>query len=249
MIRVASIFSQILSLFPRTEFQQAVNEHHAERFAKGFSCWEQFVAMLFCQLAQAKSLREICSGLSCCLGKLQHLGVKTAPNKSTLAYANQHRSWQLYEMVFGQLLTKAQMLATGRTKFRFRNKLYSFDSTVVDLCLSMFDWAKFRRTKGAIKLHLLLDHEGYLPTFAVVSTGKVPDVKMAWALELPSGSVVVMDRGYNDFLLFGSWCEEGGWFVTRLKDNTAYRVVERRSVTQGRGVVCDQIIKLTGVGA
>lgn len=117
MIRVASIFSRMLSLFPRADFRYAVKEHQAERFAKGFSCWEQFVAMLLCQLAQARSLREICSGLSCCLGKLQHLGLKAAPNKSTLAYANQHRPWQLHEMVFGQLLTKAQTLAGGRTKF------------------------------------------------------------------------------------------------------------------------------------
>ena len=249
MVRVASLFSQVLSLFPRTEFHGAVRQHRAERYAKGFSCWEQFVAMLFCQLAQAKSLREITSGLACCLGKLQHLGMTRAPSKSTLAYANEHRPWALYETVFGQLLSKCQVLARGRKKFRFRNKLYSFDSTLVDLCVSMFDWARFRRTKGAIKLHLLLDHEGYLPSFAVVSEGRLSDVKMAWALDLPPDSVVVLDRGYVDYLLFGQWCREGVWFVTRMKEGMAYRVIERRAVPEHGGVKSDQVIALTGPGA
>jgi hypothetical protein len=249
MVRVASVFSQILTLFPRIEFQTAVKEHGADRYAKGFTCWEQFVAMLFCQLAQAKSLREICTGLRCCLGKLQHLGVKEAPKRSTLAYANEHRPWELFETVFGQLLGKCQGLAQGRRKFRLRKKVYSFDSTVIDLCVSLFDWAKFRRTKGAIKLHLLLDHDGYLPCFAVISKGKVSDVKMAWALQLPRDSVVVLDRGYNDYHLFGCWTEEGVWFVTRLKGNASYRIVERRDVVEGSGVICDQVIELTSAEA
>ncbi len=160
MIRVASLFSQLLEIFPRGEFHRAVRAHGAERYAKGFSSWDQFVAMLFCQLAQAHSLREICGGLRCCLGKLVHLDLQEAPKRSTLAYANEHRPWQLYETVFGQLLEKCQLLARGRSKFRFRNKLYSLDSSVIDLCLSLFDWAKYRQTKGAVKLHLLLDHEG-----------------------------------------------------------------------------------------
>jgi len=246
MVRVASVFSQILTLFPRTEFHAAVKQHEAERNAKGFTCWEQFVAMMFCQVAQAKSLREICSGLACCLGKLQHLGVKTAPNKSTLAYANEHRPWELYETVFSQLLGKCQALAQGRKPFRFRNKLYSFDSTLIELCVSLFDWARYRRTKGAVKLHLLLDHDGYLPTFGVISEGRMHDVKMGWALDLPRDSVVVLDRGYTDYHLFGSWTEEGVWFVTRMKSNAAYRVVERREVPDRSGVVYDQVIELTG---
>jgi IS4 transposase len=249
MVRVASLFSQVLSLFPRTEFHQAVRQHRAERYAKGFGCWEQFVAMLFCQLAQAKSLREISSGLACCLGELQHLGMTRAPSKSTLAYANEHRPWELYETLFGQLLSKCQALARGRKKFRFRNRLYSFDSTLVDLCVAMFDWARFRRTKGAIKLHLLLDHEGYLPSFAVVSEGRLSDVKMAWALDLPPDSVIVLDRGYVDYLLFGQWCREGVWFVTRMKEGAAYRVVERRAVPKHGGIKSDQVIELTGPGA
>jgi len=149
MNRFSSIFSQILQLFPRTEFQQAVKETRAERHARGFTCWGQFVSMLFCQLGRAHSLREIIGGLRSCEGKLKHLGI-TAPNRSTLAYANEHRSWELYQKVFLQLLERCRMQAGERKKFRFKNKLVSLDSTTIDLCLSIFDWARFRRTKGAI---------------------------------------------------------------------------------------------------
>ena len=161
MVRYTSLFSQLLSVFSRQDFQRAVRDHGAERYAKGFTCWQQFVSMMFCQLAQAHSLREICGGLSCCLGKLGHLGISDAPKRSTLAYANAHRPWQLYQTVFDHPLDRCRSLTPGRRKFRFKNKLYSLDATVIDLSLSMFDWAKFRQTKGAVKLHLLLDHEGY----------------------------------------------------------------------------------------
>jgi hypothetical protein len=249
MIRSTSIFGQLLNLFPRNEFYRAVRRHEAERYAKGFSCWEQFVAMLFCQLAQAHSLREICGGLACCVGKLTHVGVKRAPKKSTLAYANEHRPWQLYQTLFGQLLEKCRDVAPRGTKFRFRNKLYSLDSSTIDLCLSLFDWARFRQTKGAVKLHLLLDHEGYLPTFALITTGKVHDVKVAQRLGFPAGSIVVMDRGYNDYSMFSRWTEEGIYFVTRLKRNATYRVVERRRAPKHLGILCDQVIRLTGLTA
>ena len=121
--------------------------------------------MMFCQLAQAKSLREIEAGLRSCEGKLRHLGLSKAPGRSTLSYANAHRPWELFEGVFFALLERAQLFAPGK-RFRFKSKLYSMDSSVVDLCASMFDWATYRKTKGAVKLHLLLDHDGYLPVFA-----------------------------------------------------------------------------------
>ena len=177
MNRFCSIFSQLLQLFPRTEFQKAVQETRAERHARGFTCWGQFVSMLFCQLGRAHTLREITGGLRSCEGKLKHLGI-TAPNRSTLAYANKHRPWQLYEKLFLQLLDRCRIQIGGKKKFRFKNKLVSLDSSTIDLCLSMFNWAHFRRTKGAIKLHLLLDHDGYLPSFAVITEGKVADVKI-----------------------------------------------------------------------
>ena len=165
MNRFCSMFSQILQLFPRSDFQSLVKETKAERHARGFSCWGQFIAMLFCQLGRAHSLREICNGLLTCEGKLSHLGIAAAPKRSSLAYANQHRPWELYQKLFFVLLERCRKDARFKKKFRFKNKLVSLDSTVIDLCISVFDWAKFRRTKGAIKLHLLLDHDGYLPCF------------------------------------------------------------------------------------
>lgn len=245
MVRFASLFSQLLILFPRHEFHQAVRQHRAERYSKGFSCWNQFVAMLFCQLGQARSLREICGGLACCVGKLRHLGVHTAPNKSTLAYANQHRPWQLYQTVFGQLLGRCQVAARGRKKFRFKNKLYSFDSTTIDLCLSLFNWARYVKAKGAVKVNLLLDHEGYLPTYAVVTGGRVNDVRVLQGLDLPADSVLVVDRGYLDYALYSRWTERGVWFVTRQRRNADYQVVENRPVPATGGVLADQVIRLS----
>jgi hypothetical protein len=244
MVRVSSLFGQLLQLFPRPDFQRAVSRYGAEHGAKGFGCWDQFVSMLFCQLAQAHSLREICGGLESCLGKVVHLGMKQAPKKSTLAYANSHRPWQLYREVFHELLATCQQQAPDH-RFRFRNKLYSLDATVIDLSLSLFDWARFTQTKGAVKLHLLLDHDGYLPTFAHITEGNVPDLAVARRLDLPAGSVVVIDRGYTDYRLFGDWTDRGVWFVTRLKRKAAYIVKAINETTRGRGVVSDLIIRLT----
>ncbi|GEM_PF-711776 len=178
MVKYASLFSQLLGLFDRGAFHKFVRDRGAERYSKGFGCWDQFVAMLFCQLAQAKSLREICGGLACCLGKIRHLGFNTAPRRSTLSYANAHRPWKLYRDMFYHVLAKCQLIAPGK-KFRFRHRLLSLDATIIDLCLSLFPWAKFRTTKGAVKLHLLLDHDGSLPVFADITAGKVHEVKVA----------------------------------------------------------------------
>lgn len=254
MVRTASLFSQLLDLFPRKEFQRAVKAHQAERYMKGFTCWGHYVSMLFCQLAQAHSLREICDGLSCCLGKLIHVGVREAPKRSTLSYANKHRPWQLYESVFYQLMEKCRLdlsgaLAATRRKFRFRNKLLSLDASVIDLCVTLFDWAKFRQTKGAVKLHLLLDHEGYLPVFAQITPGDVHEVNIAQQLHFPAGSIVVVDRGFTDYSLFFRWCEEGVYFVTRQKANAAYEVVEKRKTPQRGGILSDEIIRFTGTQA
>jgi hypothetical protein len=246
MNRVCSIFSQLLQLFPRPQFEAAVKEHKAERHARGFTSWGQLVAMLFCQLGHAKSLREICGGLASCEGKLRHLGIPTAPSRSTLAYANEHRPWQLYQTVFGQLLKKCQMLAAGgvRKKFRFKNKLMSLDGSVIDLCASMYDWAKFRRTKGAVKLHLLLDHDGYLPSFAVITPGKTHEIKVARQMKLEAGTIVVFDRGYADYDWFAELTAQGVYFVTRMKDNADYGVVEKRAVPAQGPVLKDEVIFL-----
>lgn len=248
MSTVCSIFSQLLQLFPRWEFERLVRETQAERHARGFTSWGQFVAMLFCQLGRAHSLREICGGLATCEGKLSHLGIQ-APSRSSLAYANEHRPWQLYEHLFYRLLARCRAAVPLPRKFRFKQKLVRLDSTVIDLCLSAFDWATFRRTKGAIKLHLVLDHDGYLPCFAVVTEGKMSDVKVAQRLTFTPGTLVVDDRGYNDYRLFARWTAEGVSFVTRMKDNAVYAVVEDHPVPQHRQVLKDQTICFTGTGA
>jgi hypothetical protein len=246
MVRQASLFSQLVALFDRGQFFNLVFRHQSERCAKGFNSWDHFVAMLFCQLAQAKSLREICGGLSCCLGKLRHLGVKKAPNKSTLSYANAHRPWQLYRDLFYQTLDTCKMAGPGKHRFRFKNKLLSLDSSTISLCLSLFPWAKFRRTKGAVKLHLLLDHDGYLPTFAHITNGKKHDVTIARQIPLSPYSIVAMDRGYNDYQLFADWTENHIFFVTRLKDNADYTVVEKRAVPVNRNILADELIRFNG---
>ena len=243
-----SMFSQLLKLFPRTEFQALVKRTHAERHARGFTCWGQFVAMLFCQLGRAHSLREICGGLRSSEGKLKHLGI-TAPHRSTLAYANEHRPWQLYRAVFQELLVRCQPLGKGRRKFRFKNPLVSLDSTVIDLCATLFDWAQFRRTKGAVKLHCLLDHDGYLPSVVVITDGKRHDVRVGRTLRLAPGTILVMDRGYVDYAWFGRLTTDGVFFVTRLKDNARYRVVEDRRVPERSQIQRDEVIRLTGAAA
>jgi len=245
-MRFVSVFSQLLQLFPRLEFQRAVTEHRAERHARGFTCWGQFVAMLFCQLGRAKSLREICGGLACAEGKLSHLGI-TAPKRTTLAYANEHRPWGLYQTLFFQLLARCQAVAKGRRKFRFKNPLLSLDASVIDLCASVFDWATFRRTKGAVKLHLLLDHDGYLPCYAVLTEGRRHEVTVARTLTFPPGTILVMDRGYVDFAWFADLIRQGVFFVTRLKDNAVYAVLGVRAVPTRGPVVRDELITLTGV--
>jgi hypothetical protein len=202
-----------------------VQKHQAEYKAKGFSSWGQFVAMLFCHLGRAHSLSEITKGLATCEGKLRHLGI-VAPKKSTLAYANAHRPWTLFQGVFFALLDKTRAVAEAKKrKFRFKAKLYSIDATVIDLCLSMYEWAHFRRTKGAIKLHLRLDHDGYLPTYAVVTEGKRHEARLARDFHFEPGSITVIDKGYTDFSLFGHLCGLGAYFVTRLKENASIRTI------------------------
>lgn len=246
MYKYSSLFSQLLQFFPRIDFQRMVSERKTEYKAKGFSCWQQFVAMLFSQLSHAKSLNEITQGLASCEGKLRHLGIE-CPKKSTLAYANEHRSWELYQDVFFHLLQKTRLLAAGaKRKFRFKAKLYSIDATVIDLCLCMYDWAKFRRAKGAVKIHLRLDHDGYLPDYALITDGKHHESKMAHHFCFAPGSITVFDKGYTDFALFSQLCATGAFFVTRLKENADYVVVKQLEVPWKNNVIADAIVRFIG---
>jgi hypothetical protein len=253
MVRSASLFSQLLREFPRDEFDRLVRRHEAEKRAKGFTCWTQFVSMLFCQLAGADSLREICNGLSCCLGKLAHLGVFQKPNKSTLSYANMHRPAALFEDVFWHAMARFRAgeggIGARKSKFRFRNKLLSLDSTVISLCLQMYPWAKYRRSKAAVKAHVVLDHDDYMPGYVVITEGKKHDATVGKTLRFNPGSIVAMDRAYNDYKLFGDWTDRGVYFVTRMKDNALYEVAEERYAPLQLNILTDQFIRLTGVNA
>lgn len=246
MLQVCSVYSQLLQLFSRTQFARAVKSHKAERNAKGFSSWEQFVAMLFCQLAHLNSLREVCMGLASCESPLKHLGISTTPKRSTLAYANANRPWELYESIFMQLLEKCQMetAARSRRKFRFKNKLMSLDASVIELSSAMFDWAQYAQQKGGIKLHLLLDHDGYLPSFAVVTGEKYNELNVARDLRLKAGTILAVDRGYNDYVWFRELTRHGVYFVTRMKTNTVYTAVEECAVPQKGNILRDQIVSM-----
>lgn len=224
MNRFCSVFQQILKLIPRDEFEKLVREGGAERGAKGFRCWDQLVAMLFCQFARAQSLREIQQGLASSEGKLSHLGVKKAPVRSTLSYANKHRPWQLFEATFRLFYQKCAG-TLGRHDLKLAGKLFSLDATVIPLCVKMFPWAKYQRIKGAVKLHLLLDHDGHLPSYAVITDGNTADLKVARELHFPEDSVIVFDRGYNDHLWFAELNVNGVGFVTRMKSDTRYELI------------------------
>ena len=245
MNRSCSIFSQILQFLPRLEFEGAVKQHAAERHARGFSSWCQLVAMLFCQLGHAQTLREITGGLAACEGKLRHLGITSPPKRSTLAYANEHRPWQLYQTMFYQLLERCRgEAATRRRKFRFKHKLLSLDASMIALCVSMFDWAQYRRAKGAVKLHLVLDHDGYLPCYAVLTEGKRQEISVARTMAFPPGAMLVFDRAYADHGWWLSLTRQKVHFVTRLKDDAAYGVVEQRPVREGADILRDEVIVL-----
>src|SRR5690554_852880 len=252
MVRNASLFSQLLQHVPRDVFHAVVLKHRGDHGAKGFTCWSQFTAMLFCHLAQTGSLREICYGLACCLGKLVHLGMKRSPSKSNLSYANAHRPAEMYEELFWQMLDYFRnncYFGARKHAFRFKNKLYSVDSTTISLCLSLFPWAKFRRAKGGIKAHVTLNHDDYLPSFVLLTSAKTHDSKILSLLEFAPESIVVLDRAYNSFTHFGHWCESKVWFVTRLKDNTVYDVIKECTPPKNRNILSDQHIRLGGVNA
>lgn len=246
-----NLFSQIVELVERPAFARIVRTHGAEYGAKGFTCWDQLVSMLFCHLGKAQSLREICGGLATSTGKLGHLGLHKSPKRSTLSYANAHRSYSVFEATFYHLLQRCQNECRGKRPFRFKNALFSMDATFIDLCLSLFDWAHFRRTKGAVKLHLLLDHDGYLPTFAHITDGTVNDRKVMKEqikehFHFPAGSILVFDRGYTDYSMFAHWSTSKVYFVTRMQTNATYDVVEERAIPQHSMIRRDTLIRPNG---
>jgi diacylglycerol kinase len=245
MPRVCSIFSQILRFIPRTIFESAVREHQTEKHAKGMTSWSQFIALLFCHLGGARSLREIVGGLAASEGKLKHLGVGRAPTRSTLAYANEHRPWQLYKSMFDRLAAVCRDEAKEKKrKFRFNHPLLTLDATVIPVCVSMFEWASYVKTKGAVKLHMVLDNASFLPQYAVVTPGNTGDVTAAKRMEFTRGTMLVFDRGYEDHSWWRKLNTTGVYFVSRLKDSTSYIIAETRTVVDGTNVLHDELVLL-----
>ena len=242
-----TVFAQMLKFIPRHEFESLAHQYHSGRRLRKMTRWTQFVAMATAQLSGRHSLRDVVSNMTAQARKLYHLGIRSV-SRSSLSRVNESQPYELYEALFAKLLARCQAHAP-RHNFKFKNKLYSLDASTIDLCLSVFPWAKFRATKGAVKLHVGLDHEGLLPAFVAMTDGKTHELTAARALRLPKGSIVVMDRGYNDYAWYKQLNNNDISFVTRLKTNARYQVIERRAVLKNKGLTCDQTIQLTGAKA
>ena len=242
-----TVFAQLLKLIPRHEFESLANQHHQGQKLRRMTRWSQYVALCLAQVSGRSSLRDIVSNLSAQSAKLYHLG-SARVTRTSLARINEQQPYTLYEALFQKLLARCHGLAP-KHGFRFRNKLYSLDSTTIDLCLSVFPWAKFRRAKGAVKVHVGLDHEGLLPSFITVTDGKSHDITVGRTLDLPADSIVAMDRAYIDYTWFNALDSKGIFFITRQKRNATYRVIERHPVLKAKGLTCDQTILLTGIKA
>ena len=245
MKRFCSILNQLLQVFPRTEFEKAVAETKAERHARGFKSWDHFVAMLFSHLADANSLREICGGLASCEGRLAHLGT-AVPARSTLAYANTHRNWELFQKVFDQLYGYCRRDLGMKTKFRFKNPLLSIDSTHISLCSEMFPWATYSRQKGAVKLHFTLDHAGYLPAAMVIAVGKISELIVARRQRWEAGTILLFDRGFIDFGWFNRLTANGVWFITRVRADMQYAILRSQRTDKDGEVIADEVVRIQG---
>jgi hypothetical protein len=244
MQRKHTILGQITQMISRYDFEKAVISGKGRHFIVSFDYWSHFVAMLFGQISDQHSLRDLVLNLSSQAQRFYHLGMARIC-RSTFSDANNNRPYQIYESLFYLLLDRYAGSFKG-AKRRLKNKLYTIDATVVGLCLSLFGWAKFRTTKAGIKLHVRLDHEANIPEYAVITNASVHESKVRKMFDLPSGSLVVFDRGYNDYHLYNLLNEREILFVTRLKDNADYRVVKRQKANKKQGITSDQIIEFRG---
>ena len=244
MQRKFTILNQIIQMISRYDFERAVFEGKGRHFTVSFNYWSHFVAMMFGQLSDQHSLRDLVLNLSHQAHRFYHLGMSKIC-RSTFSDANNNRPYQIYERLFYSMLDRYACNFTG-TKRKLKNKLYSIDATVIGLCMNLFDWAKFRSTKAGIKLHVRLDHDGYIPDFAVVTNAKVHESQVRKMFNLPPGSMVTFDKGYNDYYLFNRLNDKGILFVARLKDNARYKIIKRNKANKKRGVTSDHIIEFTG---
>ncbi len=242
-----TIFAQLMELIPRYPFQLCVERYRGQRYVKDFSCWDQFLCLAFAQLTYRDSLRAIEACLRAHRPQLYHMGFRGSISRSTLAYANEHRDWRIYAD-FAQVL-----IATARELYRgeafgvdLDETVYAFDSTTIDLCLSLFPWAQFRRHKSAVKLHTLLDLRGNIPTAVYVTGGQVNDVRLLDQLTWEAGSFYLLDRGYVDYRRLYLITLALAFFITRAEQNTRYRRCAWRPVDHSTGLRSDQDIRLVG---
>lgn len=245
MAHCNTILAQILKLVPRHEFETLAKQHHSGRSFRTSSRWTQFTGLVMAQLSGRNSLRDIVENLAAQAHRLYHLGSGLL-SRSNLSRMNEDKPYELYEALFAKLLKRCQH-HVPKHDFRFKNPLYSLDASIIDLCLSIFPWADFRSTKGAIKLHVGLNHAGYLPEFVQITEGATHEVNIGKLMEFPKGSIIAMDRGYTDYSWYHALNNKGIYFVTRLKKNADYQVIKRQPVNKSQGLTSDQIIRFSNV--
>ena len=239
-----TIFRQMLQICSRLEFQNIVKRHKGDYRVRKLSCWGQFIHLLFAQLGDRSSLRDTVSCSNSQSEKLYHLGCAPA-YRSTLAVANSKRPYQIYRDLFFKLLNRSQSIAP-KYKLKLPRKLFIMDSTTVDLCLKLFPWARFRTTKGGVKIHTLMQADGLLPTFLIVTDGKGQDTKVAYKFDVEPGSFIVFDRGYHDFNLYKRYTDNKIRFVTKAKSNARYETLTQVWTGNTTGVLSDETIQFTG---
>lgn len=242
-----TIFSQLMEFLPTYEFRQCVKRYNGNYKVKSFSCWDQFLSMAFAQLTYRESLRDIQACLRVAQNKLYHMGFRGKISRNTLANANQVRDWRIYADFAQVLISIARPLyAKDNFGLELEQTVYALDSTIIDLCLSLFPWATFRKRKGAIKLHTLLDLHGSIPTMIFITHGKIHDVKILDNLLIEPGAIYVMDRGYMDFARLHKIQRSSAFFVTRAKKNFDFKRLYSHDVSKDTGIQCDQTIVLMG---
>ena len=242
-----TLFSQIISKLDRTKFNKLVKDKQTDKHCKGYNSWTHLVSMLFCQFAKSQSVRDISNGLRSATGNLNHLGISSAPSKSTISYQNKNRSHELFKAYYFHLFESlGQHPKFKQVKFRIKTKIFLLDSTTISLCLSIFDWAKYKTAKGAVKMHTLLDFDGNLPAYVNITDGKTADNKGAYDIPLLKESVVVADRFYNDFPLLNVWDSKGVFFVIRHKENLQYVSLKENELPENynQHILKDEIIEL-----
>ena len=244
MRKFSTVLNQLLQFLPQGEFEKAIKSHKTDRYVKYFKTKALFVVHLYAQIRRKDSLRDIVCGLEQNQSSWYHIGLEKI-KRSTISDANNRVNYQVYEYLFYGMLKKCEAL-TNTSKFKFKNNLYALDSSTIDLCLSLFDWAKFRRAKGGIKLHALVDLKTQIPTFSVVTSAKEADVKIAKQTDLPlsSDSIITFDRAYMDFNLFQAYEDKNIFFVTRAKDNLRFSFLGQQDIPQKKGLQFDHIVQV-----